>query len=181
MMNPPLKVKTTLTLEELEEHYRNAPSARAKQRAHVVLLRFEGMPPDEVARIVRVKPMTVYKYVSSFNKIGPECFEDGRYHNPGRPPLLDEEGRAALSKLLESPPPDGGRWSGPKVARWLEARAGLPAGSLHRARGHEAMVSVGYSYKSSRPRHAESASEEEREAWKKKAGDPSSKPQGGEP
>lgn len=180
-MNPPLKVNTSLTLEELEEHYRKAPSARAKQRAQVILLRFEGMPPDEVARIVRVKPATIYDYVSKFNKLGPDSFVDGRSRNPGRPALLDDEGRAALSKLLESPPPDGGRWSGPKVARWIEARAGLPAGSLHRARGHEAMVAVGYSYKSSRPRHTESASEEEREAWKKKVGEPTSRHEGGEP
>jgi DNA-directed RNA polymerase specialized sigma24 family protein len=61
MMNPPLKVNTTLTLEELQEHCRKAPSALAKQRAQVILLRFEGMPPDEVARIVRVTPATVYK------------------------------------------------------------------------------------------------------------------------
>jgi transposase len=180
MMNPPLKVNTTLTLEELEEHYRKAPSALAKQRAQVVLLRFEGMPPDEVARIVRVTPATVYKYVSKFNKFGPDCFQDGRARNPGRPPLLDEKGRAELSKMLESAPPEGGRWSGPKVARWIEARVGLPAGSLHRARGYEAMVAVGYSYKSSRPRHVESASEQEREAWKKKSGDPSPKAQAGE-
>ena len=44
--------------------------------------------------------------------------------NARRKPLLDAAGQAALAALLEVAPPDGGLWSGRKVAAWMSERLG---------------------------------------------------------
>jgi transposase len=78
--------------------------------------------------------------------------------------LLDEEGQAELREALEGPPPGGGMWSGPKVARWIEQRTG--AGKVHAQRGWEYLRKVRYSPQVPRPSNAR-ADASEREAFKK--------------
>jgi hypothetical protein len=56
--------------------------------------------------------------------------------------LLDEAGESKLREaLLEGPPPGGGMWSGPKVARWIAERNGLE--KVHVQRGFEYLRKVG--------------------------------------
>ena len=168
-MNPPIEVKTTLTLKELEQLYRDAETPLEKQHAHIILLRFEKMPVNEVAHIVRADRTTVTKCVKRFNELGAESLKDARAHNRGRAPLLDEEGKAKLFERIQTPPDDGGIWTSPKVCRWVEHYLSLPADSLHRARGWKLLQEAGYTYKSTRPSHVNAASEEERQEWKKKS------------
>lgn len=169
-MGAAIGVNTELSLEQLERLYLDASTPLEQRRAHVILLRAEGMAPGEVARIVRVHPSTIAVYVRRFNEHGPDSLADARANNPGRPPLLDDQGLKMLERALKQPPEDGGRWSGPKVARWLETYLDRPPDSLDDARGWEALKALGYSYKSSRPEHTRSASPEQREPWKKKSG-----------
>ncbi len=65
---------------------------------------------------------------------GPQGLGDRRHGNPGAKEraLLDEEGQAELRAALEGSPPGGGMWSGPKVARWIEAGTGLEKVHLQR-------------------------------------------------
>ncbi len=92
---------------------------------------------------------------------------DRRHGNPGAKEraLLDEEGQAQLREALEGPPPGGGMWSGPKVARWIEEKTGLE--KVHVQRGFEYLKKVGYSPQVPRPSNAQGASSSEREAFKK--------------
>ncbi len=79
--------------------------------------------------------------------------------------MLDEEGQAELREsLLAGPPPGGGMWSGPKVARWIERRNGLK--KVHVQRGFEYLRKVGMSPQVPRPASTRS-DPEEREAFKK--------------
>lgn len=155
-----------LSLEEVEAEYR-AAKGRSRQRWQVIKLALQGYPSAEIADITGYTQSHVGKLVRDYNEQGPEVMPDARADNTGRPSLLDEATRAALAEALEGPPPQGGLWNGPKVARWMELRLGHP---VHDARGWEALRSLGYSYKSTRPRHADAASEEEQAAWKKKSG-----------
>src|SRR3954451_22856728 len=70
-----------------------------------------------------------------YNERGVEGLGDRRHANPGarRRALLDEEGQAELREALCGPPPGGGMWSGPKVARWIAQRNGLD--KVHVQRG----------------------------------------------
>lgn len=169
-MGKAIEVETELSLIQLEEFYRHASTPVEQRRAHVILLRAEGMPPTQVAELTRLNPRTISTYVRRFNEAGPDFLPDARKENPGRPPLLDFRGRDLLEHALKSPPEDGGRWSGPKVARWLEAYLGRQDNPLDDARGWETLKALGYSYTSSRPRHTESAGAAEREQWTKKSG-----------
>lgn len=167
-----LEVETHLTLEEVEEIYRTAKTPTEQRRAHLIMLRLEGVAPSQVAHLLRIRPSTVSETVRRYNERGPDCLRDARCDNPGRPPLLDETAREVLNKVLQSPPPDGGRWSGPKVARWMEKYLQREDGSIQDAMGWRMLRALNMTYKSSRRRHTNSASEEEREQWKKKT-DPS--------
>lgn len=162
-----IEVETELSIEELEQLYLNAKTGLEQRRAHVILLRKEGMRPGEVARIVRFTARMIAVIVRKFNESGPDTLIDKRTQNPGRVPLLDEEGKAKLLERLQTLPADGGRWTGPKVARWLEGYLEREVNSLADARGWDSLKAVEYSYKSNRPRHANSATEEERGLWKK--------------
>lgn len=166
-MGAAIEVDTNLSLEELEDAYRHAATGISQRRAHVILLRARGVAPFEVARLLCLTPRTISTYVHRFNDKGIESFLDARAHNAGRPPLLDEQGRALLKQALESAPEDGGRWSGPKVTRWLEVYVQREPHSIDDSKGWILLKSLDYSYKSNRPQHVKSASDEEREQWKK--------------
>jgi len=93
---------------------------------------------------------------------------DRRHSNPGAKEraLLDEEGQAKLRlALLEGPPPGGGVWSGPKVARWIEEETGTER--VHAQRGWEYLRKARYSPQVPRPSNAKGAGAPEREAFKK--------------
>ena len=101
---------------------------------------------------------------------GVEGLGDRRHANPGAKDraLLDEEEQAELrAALLEgSPPPGGGMWSGPKVARWIEQKTGLE--KVHAQRGWEYLRKAGMSLQLlPRPSNAKRADDSEREAFKK--------------
>lgn len=162
-----IEVEPHLSIQELEDLYRNAERTLEQRRTQVILLRAEGMAPGQVARVVRMQPHTISALVRRYNEHGPEALLDARRANPGRTPLLDQPARDALAIALKSPPPDAGRWTGPKVARWIEQRLGREPGSLQDAMGWRTLRSLGLTYKSSRPRHTDSASAEERGEWKK--------------
>lgn len=168
-MGAAIEVKTDLTLKELEALYLKASTTFEQRRAHVILLRAEGKSPSEVAQITRLHPRTISNYVHRFNQEGPASLLDARAERNGRDPLLDQDALDQLEAALAHPPQDGGRWSGPKVTRWMEQYLGREARSMDNAMGWRALKLLNYSYKSNRPQHVKSASEEERGQWKKKS------------
>ena len=82
-----------------------------------------------------------------------------------RKPAHSDAGSFAALSSASGSPPDGGVWSGPKIARWLADFHGLK--SVHDQRGWDALVAIGYSIQKPRPRHPQAATEEDRAALKK--------------
>jgi Winged helix-turn helix len=76
-----------------------------------------------------------------------------------------------LRLLLRQPPPDGGLWSGRKVANWMAGELGLL--SVAPQRGWEALKAIGWSIQPPRPKNRKSASPEETAAFKKTSRTPS--------
>lgn len=66
-------------------------------------------------RVGRIHPGVGRAILKRYNTRGPDALRDGRRDN-GTDPLLSAEQRAELFAALEAEPPDGGLWSGPKVA-----------------------------------------------------------------
>ena len=122
----------------------------------------------EVAAMVGYSEKWTREIARRYESEGVEGLSDRRHANPGAKEraLLDEEGQAELREaLLEGPPPGGGMWNGPKVARWIEEKTG--AEKVHAQRGWEYLRKVGMSPQVPRPSNVLGADASEREAFKK--------------
>lgn len=101
--------------------------------------------------------------IHRFNAEGPDGAVDRRHANPGQPPLLGPNLREELRQALDGPAPDGGLWTGRKVAMWMAKRLDRPVGEV---RGWEAVRALGFTLQRPRPQ-ATSADPAAQEAFKK--------------
>lgn len=162
-----LELSPHASTQELERRYRKAKDPVERSHHQIVWLLSEGRTTKEVCEVTGYSPGWVRRIARRYNERGLEGLGDRRHGNPGarERALLDEEGQAELREsLLAGPPPGGGMWSGPKVARWIERRNGLK--KVHVQRGFEYLRKVGMSPQVPRPASTRS-DPEEREAFKK--------------
>ena len=151
----------------LEAHYEMAADPVSKSHFHAVWLLSLNYKTEEVAEILSFSARWVQRLVKRYNEHGPDSLGDRRLNNGMAPAILTPAALAALKGRLKTPPDDGGLWTGPKVARWLASFHGLK--SVHDQRGWDALVAIEYSIQKPRPRHPETASEEDRAGLKKTA------------
>ena len=78
------------------------------------------------------------KLIARYNRHGPESLGDQRANNGAEATILTEEVLAAVAQRLTTPPPDGGLWTGPKVAVFIAGTLGLK--SVHPQRGWDALI-----------------------------------------
>jgi transposase len=151
----------------LESLYRKASDPVLRTHLLMVGRMSVGDSVREVAELVGYSEKWVRQIARRYEREGVEGLGDRRHTNPGAKEraLLDEEGQAELREALEGPPPGGGMWSGPKVARWIEQRRGLER--VHAQRGWEYLRKVGHSPQLPRLSNAQRADPQEREAFKK--------------
>lgn len=155
-------VASHLTVDELFERYRRSTAAAEKTQWQILWWRAQGRGTSEVAALSGFKPDWIRRIVRAYNEHGPDAVGDGRQGN-GRAPMLPEAQQQELASLLMGPAPDGGLWSGPKVARWMSEELGRP---VHDQRGWDYFQRLGFSSQSPRPRHID-ADAEAQEAFKK--------------
>ncbi len=150
----------------MEHRYRKAKDPVERSHHQIVWLLSEGRTTREVCEVTGYSPGWVRQIARRYNERGVEGLGDRRHQNPGAKEraLLDEAGEAELLEALQGPPPGGGMWSGPKVARWIAQRNGLE--EVHVQRGFEYLRKVRYSPQVPRPQNA-SADASEQEAFKK--------------
>ena len=91
-----------------------------------------------------------------------------RRNRNGAPPKLTTRQRGALYAALQKRPPDGGLWTGPKVARYVRTRWQVTACP---ETGWRWLVELGFSLQVPRPSHPNSADPPTRRAWEKTCGD----------
>ncbi len=93
--------------------HRKPPRIEVALRAQAVLLSGQGRTVQETGDIVGRNRSTVFRWLQSFNRLGPEALWPGK--SPGAPPKADAEYQAALSQALEHNPRDLGyaftRWT----------------------------------------------------------------------
>lgn len=111
-----------------------------------------GEPTASVAAGTGYSATWIYAVVRRYNAAGAAGVGDRRHANPGAVPLLPPDQQAALRAALAHPAPDGGVWTGPKVARWMADRLGRPVGPQ---RGWEYLRRLGFTPQVPRPRHAQ--------------------------
>jgi transposase len=101
-----------------------------------------------------------------WNRLGPEGLTDRRRGN-GAAPRLAAAQRAAPRAALRQRPPDGGLWSGPKVARYARDRWGVRVSAQA---GWQWLRSLGFTLQVPRPSHPGAADAAARRRWKKTCG-----------
>lgn len=112
-----------------------------QRRLSAIQQALAGASRQEIADALDRSINWVSDTVRIYNRDGPLALADRRHQNPGRPFLLDEEGFRLLAIAIAQPHPDGGRWTGPKVNRWVEAHTGkMP----HKNRGAVYLRRLGY-------------------------------------
>jgi transposase len=129
-----ITIEPHLTLEELEARYRRAKDSVERSHYQIIWLLAQGRPSEEVASITGYSRSWIYELVWGYNRVGPDTLGDKRHDLPGAEPLLNEDQQQLLRQVVQSPPPNGGRWNGTKVAHWMSEQLGRP---INRQRGWE--------------------------------------------
>ncbi len=121
-----VRVQTELTTEQLHERYRSTTNPVERTHWHILWLMKEGHTPNEIASMLGYTARWIRTMVQRFNQEGPQSIRDHRLTLPGASCLLTVEQQKELDQALDLPPADGGLWSGPKVAAWMQERLGRP-------------------------------------------------------
>jgi len=120
----PLPENQEITVNQMYQHH---PNRRYRQRAHMVLLSTQGYYQEEIARIVRVTPRTVGKYLKRYKKHGFLGLYDAPI--PGRPPKINRDIHEHIDKCLEKEPRKYGynmsTWTTPLMQHHLWVRFGV--------------------------------------------------------
>jgi transposase len=107
-----------------------------QRRRELVALLEQQLSIAEVATRTGYSMRWVRELATRYHLLGADALRDQREHC-GAAPLLSEEMQGALRLALQAAPAEGGSWTGPKVARWIEAQTGRP---VHRQRGWEYLL-----------------------------------------
>ena len=115
-----LTLVTHLSSLELKKRYRSCRNAKEARRWHVLWLISQGALIKEAAETVGLGYSWVREVVKRYNDRGPQSVIDQHRFNPGGAnPRLNAQQIERLKETLRRPPPDGGLWTGPKVADWI--------------------------------------------------------------
>src|SRR5215217_2932547 len=160
-----------LSVSALKQQYRSCTDVIAARHFQTIWLLAKGHEIAAVSATVSFARRWVDRLLARYNAQGPQALGDLRRRNGTSPTILKPDLLDKLKDRLREPPPDGGLWTGPKVARWMAGELGL-ATVLPQC-GWEALKAIGWSVQKPRPRHPASATPEEREAFKKSWSRPS--------
>src|SRR5262249_47964529 len=118
----------------------------------------------QAAPLVGLTADAIRKLVHRYNQGGPAAVARNA-GGQGRAPRLSPAQQEQLKGELLGRAPDGGLWTGPKLAWRIAALTGRP---MHQATGWEWLRKLGFTLQRPRPRNAQAASPQEQAAWKKK-------------
>lgn len=154
-----------LELDQLEQRYRQADDPVARSQWQILWLLAQGHSTKQVVQTTGYSETWIGTIAKRYNADGPDGVGDRRHANPGAVALLSAEQLAELDTLLDGPSPDGGLWTGPKVAAWMATKLGR---KVHVQRGWEVLQRLNYRSYVPRPQHAK-ADPAAQEAFQKNA------------
>jgi transposase len=170
MPTHPMEVTGHLTPAEILDRYRSCKQVLERERWHILhLMTREGdaVGTAEAAKAVGRTRDCVCRIVRRYNKGGPTALKDQRKGKSGKKLLLNDAQRTALFTAIKTHPEDGGLWTAPKVASWVEAQIGKHVSNVT---AWQYLRRLGFTLQVPRPKHSETATTAERAVWKKNAG-----------
>ena len=159
-----IQVEGHLSVEGLRERYREAEDPVTRSHFQIIWLMASGNTVAACAAATGFSQRWIELLVRRYNAGGADSLGDRRRANKGAAPLLTAEHLAALAEAVAKPPPDGGLWSGPKVAAWIADKTGRA--HVHPQRGWDYLRRLDQTWQTPRPRHERTASPEACDAFK---------------
>jgi transposase len=164
-MHRRIELKDHLTTEELKRRYLACQKAQEKTRWRALYLISTGVMASEAARRVGRTSGWITQLASRYNHHGADSIPHQRGEKPvGRRPKLSASLATELDTALRARAPDGGFWTGPKVAAWIANKSGH---KVHHSTGWRALKRLGFSLQTPRPANKRRASREEQAEFKK--------------
>jgi len=148
-----VKIQSQLTAEELYRRYRRTKNAVERIHWYMLWQAKEGKTPQQIAERLGYTARWIRTIIRRWNERGEEGIRDRRQDAAGSPMLLSQEEQEELRAALLHPPEDGGIWSGPKVAQWMQQRLGR---TVAPQRGWDYLQRLRYSSRVPRPKPGQS-------------------------
>lgn len=140
---------------ELKQKYKKSQDPVESRRWHLLWKVSMGWTIKDSVLAVGISYEYGKEIVKKYNDLAEEGVKNlknkNREHRGAKQPLLSEEELKKLSQELESRPLDGGIWTGPKVARWIEKEKGIK--KVWNPRGWDYLKKLRYSGQTPRPKH----------------------------
>ena len=142
---------------------------RGVERTHGQLLWLLTRPeqplaPAQAAAQVGLTAVWARAILKRWNAEGPAGLADRRVAANGGQSKLSTDQQIDLGAALQQPPPDGGLWTGPKVAAFVRDRWGV---RVCKQTGRGWSHGLGFSLQVPRPCHPKAAAVAEQQAWKR--------------
>jgi transposase len=172
MARPRLPIVPHLAPEEIARRYRACRSGLEKTHWQVLWLlsRPESpLSPAQAAEQVGLTAGWARSLLKRWNAEGPGGLADRRVVKNGGKPKLTAEQRAELFAALQGSPPDGGLWTGPKVAAYARDHWGV---TVCVETGWRWLTGLGLSLQVPRPRNPKAATADDQRRWKRRPGRP---------
>jgi transposase len=151
-----LELVPHLSATELKNRSRKAKDPVEARRWHLLWKVALGWTAKESALAVGLDYNYARRIIRKYNEIGVDSVQNYRNkntknHRGGSQPLLNKEQLNRLRQACKEKPPDGGVWTGPKIARWIERETGKS--QVHNQRGWDYLKKLDYSWQRPRPKH----------------------------
>jgi transposase len=159
-----IELKPHLTTKELHLRYRSCQKPQEKARWHALHLISKGVVAADAARRVGRANSWITKLARRYNQDGAAAITRKKSTKPSHRACLDAKLGKELDQALRLAAPDGGLWSGPKVAAWIVEKTGR---ATHRTTAWRALQKLGFSVQTPRPSNKRRASKEEQLGFKK--------------
>ena len=157
-----------LSCHELKQKYLSSQEPVESRRWHLLWKVSLGWTLKNSAIAVGISYDYAKEIIKKYNQLGTAGVENlknkSTQRRGGKQSLLTETQLEKLAQQLKSKPPDGGVWSGPKVARWIEKENCVE--KVWNQRGWDYLKKLRYSCQSPRPKHRK-ADADEQEAFRK--------------
>src|ERR671912_920616 len=113
-----------LAADELYHRYREEQDPIKRTHLQILWLLMSGRPAKVAAEMTGYSQRWISVLVGRYNEAGVDGLGDLRRFNPGS--MLDAAKLEHLDRAFDDPPPDGGLWTGWRVAQWMLGRLGRP-------------------------------------------------------